>query len=397
MGQEKPRPQWLWIIAALTGGLAITGSLLVILLAFIIPRVKDTVLAVILIGAGLVGLLLGMGLLITGLTGRKQWTSPQIYAKWGWAIWLALLAGFVTIALLTPAEWHNRPILAPLHLGLAAFPAFLLLSLMTLTAGRYRTLTLRELIATMSGGAAATFLAIPVEIVGFIICAILVGFVTLLLPGGEAEISQLIGTFEQWSIAPPTGIEETLSQIASPVILGVIALTFTVVAPLIEEFVKTLVMGIMGIWRRPGLTTAFLWGAACGLGFTVIEGISNGAGSLGEVMGWLGGMGARAAATSMHMLTGGIVGLGWGFFWRKRRWALPLAYIAAILFHGLWNLNAVAAIGGAAIGASASPVGFVIALAGIGLMFILALCAPLALLSIPVLLRAHETELARAD
>ncbi len=397
MEQEQSRPQWLWIITTITGGLAIAGSLLSALLALVIPGIKDTVVAVILIGVGLVGLLLGIGLLASGLTGRKRWASPQIYSKWGWAVCLALLAGLVIIAILTPAEWHNRPIFAPLHLGLAALPAFLLLSLMTLTAGRYRTLTLRELIATMSGGVAATLLAIPVEIVGFGICAVLVVFVTLLLPGGEAEISQLMATLEQWSIAPLPGIEETLSQIASPVILGVLALTFTVVAPLVEEFGKTLVMGIMGMWRRPGLTTAFLWGAACGLGFTVIEGISNGAGSLGEVMGWLGGMGARAAATSMHMLAGGIVGLGWGFFWRKRRWALPLAYLAAVLFHGLWNLNAVAAIGGAAIGTTASPIGFVIAMAGMGLMLILALCAPLALLGIPVLLRAHETELARSE
>lgn len=392
MEKEQSHFQWLWIITALTGGLAIAGSLLSMLLVFSIPQIKGNVVTVILIGVGLIGLLLGIGLLATGLTGRKHWPSPKIYTKWGWAACLALLAGFTVVAVLTPAEWHNRPIFAPLHLGLAALPACLLLSLMTLTAGRYRALTLRELVITISGSAATTLLAIPLEVIGFAICAIFVSLVAFLLPGGQAEISRIMAMVERWSVMPPTDIEEMLSIVASPVILVVLALTFAIVAPLTEEFGKTLVMGVMGIWRRPGLTTSFLWGAACGFGFAVVESVSNGASGLGEVRGWLGGMGARAAATSMHMLASGIVGLGWGLFWRKRRWALPLTYVIAVLFHGLWNLNAVAAIGGAAIGTAASPVGFVIAIIGMGLMMILALFAPLALISLPVLLRAHETE-----
>ncbi|HQE91994.1 MAG TPA: PrsW family glutamic-type intramembrane protease [Anaerolineae bacterium] len=395
--ETKPSsPQWLWIVTAITGGGAIVVSLLSMLSVWVIPQVENNATTVILIAVGLVGLLLGMGLLATGLSGRKSSPSPKIYVQWGWAIGLALLVGLVIVAVLTPAEWHNRPIFAPLHLGLAALPAFLLLSLMTLTAGRDHTLTLRELIATMSGGAASTLMAIPVEVIGLVLCAVLVALVAFLLPGGRATIDALIAMAERWRTLPPTNIEEVFSTIASPVILVVMVLTLAIVAPLTEELGKTLVMGIMGIWRHPGLTTSFLWGAACGLGFTIVESITNGAGGLGEVTSWLGGMGARAAATGMHMLTSGIVGLGWGFFWRKRRWALPLAYLMAVLFHGLWNLAAIATMGGAAIGIATAPVGFIITAIGIGIMVILALCAPLVLIGTPVVLRSYESKPARS-
>jgi RsiW-degrading membrane proteinase PrsW (M82 family) len=305
---------------------------------------------------------------------------------------LFLLVIVVGIAVLTPEAWHERPIFAPLHLGLAALPAFFLLALTTLTAGRYNALTFRELIAAMSSGAATIAMALPLEVIGFVVSVIAVVFVALLLPGGAAEIDRMGAIVEQWMQMPPTDMEQMLEAIASPIVLAMLFLVFVVIAPVVEEIGKTLVMGVMGFWRRPGLTQAFIWGATCGLGFAIVESITNGASGLGEVWGWLGGMGARSLATAMHMLTSGIVGLGWGLFWRKRRWLLPFAYGIAILFHAMWNLNAVMSIGGTVIGISTSPIGFVIAALGMGLIIVLALFAPLALIGIPVLLRAYETK-----
>ncbi len=389
---EKPLPQALWIITALAGAAIIAISILGAALIFILPQVTGDALAVILTGLSLAGFLLGLGLLWAGWAGRRRLPSPKVYARWGWAVCLFWIAVLVSIALLTPEDWHQRPLFGPLHLGLAALPALLLLSLMTLTAGRYRAPTLRELVATISGGASAVIVALPLEIIGLVFSAALVVLVALVLPGGTVEINRMSAMVEQWMLTPPTHMEQMLEMVASPVVLVMLFLVFAVIAPVVEEVGKTLVMGVMGFWRRPGLTQAFVWGAACGLGFAVVESITNGAAGLGEVWGWLGGMGARALAAAMHMLTSGIVGLGWGFFWRKRRWALPLAYAIAILFHGLWNLNAVMSIGGAAIGTVTSPIGFIIAALGMGLMIILALFAPLALIGIPVLLRAHESE-----
>lgn len=362
-------------------------------LIFILPQTAGDVLALTLMGLCLVVFFLGLGLLWAGWSGsgQQRLPSPQVYTRWGWAVCLLLIVIFAGGALLTPEDWQQRPIFAPFHLGLAALPAFFWLNLLTLAAGRYRALTFREFIAALSSGAASIIMALPIEIIGFVISAIVVALVALLLPGGAAEINRMGTLVEQWGVMPPTDMEQILKAIASPIVLVMLFLVFVIIAPLVEEVGKTLVMSVMGFWHRPGLTQAFIWGAACGLGFAIVESITNGASGLGEVWGWLGGMGMRALAAAMHMLTSGIIGLGWSFFWRKRRWALPLAYGIAILFHSLWNLNAVMSIGGMAIGAVTSPIGFIVAALGMGLMIILALFAPLALIGIPVLLRAYES------
>jgi hypothetical protein len=389
---KKPLPHMLWTTTAVAGAILILGSLLSTALIFVLPQTVEATMATVLMSLSLAGLLFGLGLLWAGWSGQRRLPVPQVYTRWGWVVCLLLIMILAGVAALTPDEWHQRPIFAPLHLGLAALPALFLLTLITLTAGRYRALTFRELVAAISGGAVAVVMALPVEIVGLVVGASVVVLIALVLPGGAAEINRIIALVEQWRLMPPADMGQMLEPIASPIILVMLFLVFVVIAPVVEEIVKTLVMSVMGFWHRPGLTQAFLWGAACGLGFAIIESITNGASGLGERWGWLGGMGTRAFATAMHMLTSGIVGLGWGFFWRKRRWVLPLAYIVAILFHAMWNLNAVLSIGGTGIGISTSPIGFVIAALGMGLIFILALFAPIALIGIPVVLRAYETK-----
>lgn len=389
---EKPLPQALSILIVITGAAIMVGSMVGATLVFILSQAVEDTMAMVLTSLSLVGVLLGLGLVWVGWPARQRLPSPLAYIRWGWAVCLLLIIVFVGVGLLTPADWHQRPIFAPLHLGLAALPAFLWLNLVTLAAGRYRALTFRELVAAMSSGVASIALALPVEIVGFVISAIGVALVTLLVPGGAAEITRMGALVEQWTLMPPTEMEQILEALASPIVLVLLFLVFVVIAPLVEEVGKTLVMGVMGFWHRPGLTQAFLWGAACGLGFAIVESITNGANGLGEVGGWLGGMGMRAFAAAMHMLTSGIIGLGWGFFWRKRRWVLPLAYGIAMVFHALWNLNAVMSIGGMATGTGSASLGFVFAAIGMGLTIMLAFFAPLALIGIPVLLRAYETK-----
>jgi len=389
---EKPLPQALWIITAVTGAALLAVSILGVVLIFILPQAAADTMALVLMSLSVVGFLLGIGLLWAGWSGGRRLPAPQIYTRWGWAVCLLLILVLVGVAFLTPEDWQQRPIFAPFHLGLAALPAFFLLALMTLTAGRYRALTFRELIGALSGGAASILIALPSEIIGFVLSAVVVVLVALVLPGGAAEINRMGAMVERWRLMPPADMEQMMEALASPIVLVMLFLVFVVIAPVVEEVGKTLVMGVMGFWHRPSLTQTFIWGAACGLGFALVESVTNGANGLGEIWGWLGGMGTRALAAAMHMLASGIVGLGWGFFWRKRRWGLPLAYVIAILLHSLWNLNAVMSIAGTAIGTVTSPIGFIIAALGIGLMIILALFTPLALIGMPVLLRAYETK-----
>ena len=116
MEKERSHPQWLWTITAIAGGLAVVVSILSMAIVFVVPQITGNTVTVILIGIGLVGLLLGIGLLATGLAGRKQWPSPVIYTKWGWAVCLALLIGVAGVAVVIPVEWHQRAVFAPLHL-----------------------------------------------------------------------------------------------------------------------------------------------------------------------------------------------------------------------------------------------------------------------------------------
>jgi RsiW-degrading membrane proteinase PrsW (M82 family) len=156
-----------------------------------------------------------------------------------------------------------------------------------------------------------------------------------LFPNGNNEVMRLTTMVDQWMVMPPTTMEEIVPLISSPVVIVIITITLGFITPLIEEFGKTLIMCAMRIWQRPGLTQSFVWGAACGLGFALVEGVGNGALGLGDVGGWLGGAGARSLATAMHMLASGLMGLGWGMLWQKRWWGLPLSYVAAVVFHGL--------------------------------------------------------------
>jgi hypothetical protein len=298
--------------------------------------------------------------------------------------------------MLLPPSLQMTPFFAPFHLAVIVIPALLLFSLATLVSGYRHAPTIRQFILTVSGGALSTFLALPLEIVGGFLSVIVVVIIVSVFPAGLAEVERLMSFAEQWmnsSMATGTMDEAALERISqtlltSPVVLGILALILGVLTPLVEEFGKTLVMGIAGFWQKPGLSRAFLWGAACGLGFAMVEGFSNGAMGLGELSGWLGGVVARMAATAMHAFTSGLLGLGWGYFWQKRRWGLPLMYLAAVVFHGLWNFNVVVMLGstGMAMSRTSSLAG-VVSLLGIGLQLLLAVVSPIGVIGIPFLLR----------
>ena len=152
MENERQKPPLLWIVAAIAGGLAIGSSLLLFLLTFVIPQMHTAPLPVILIGVSLVVLFLGIGLMWAGLTGLKRLPPPKFYTRWGGFSFLFLTLGLILVAAFIPGDWQNRALFAPIHLGVAVFPAFFLLSILTWIAGQERTLSLRELIAAASGG-----------------------------------------------------------------------------------------------------------------------------------------------------------------------------------------------------------------------------------------------------
>ena len=113
---------------------------------------------------------------------------------------------------------------------------------------------------------------------------------------------------------------------------------------------------------------------------------------LGQTSEWIGGVGMRVFASAMHAFTSGLLGLGWGLFWQKRYWALPLAYFIAVAFHGLWNFNVVGMLGGASLALESSPLWGGLSLLSVGVQISLSLIAPVILILIPVILKVYTAK-----
>ncbi|MBN2004293.1 MAG: PrsW family intramembrane metalloprotease [Anaerolineae bacterium] len=382
--------RWLWVAIAVLGTLGLLVGLGAVLLMFFVPATNGDTWGVMLGGVGITSVLLGMGLVWGGVSGRNRSPSPLAYSRWAWLILAFLAAILFALALFVPAERHTQAIFAPLHQGVILLPSLALLFLVARFAGREAAPTLRQVLLAMTGGASSVVMALPLELIAFVLAGLVTALFTAFFPGGQDELERLSALLERWSTNPPTDPAELMALATSPLVLAVAALTLAVLVPMIEEFGKTLILGVMGVWEKPGLARSFTWGAACGLGFAIVEGITNGAMGLGDTFGWAGGVGARVLATAMHALTSGILGLGWGLFWRKRWWALPLAYILAVVYHGLWNFDVVLLIGGAAIGETVNEAGYLLCVLAAVIHLVLLLLLPAGLFGLPLWLRSRS-------
>jgi RsiW-degrading membrane proteinase PrsW (M82 family) len=395
---ERQKPV-LWLLTAIVAGCLTLLSLAGILLACWLPGREADSTPILLAGVGLVGLAFSIALLRVSLNAWHGRPAPTVYSR---RRWLVLLVGWLLMgvgAFVLPAPLHSTVWFAPFHLAMIACPALLLFSFVILAAGREAAPTRRQTVISVGGGIFFMGAAMLLELVGLLFSSFFVVLLAALTSAGQAEVDRLLATMQHWAQLSPDEIslEALLALLASPVILGILALTLAVFTPIIEEIGKTVFIALLGYWKRPGLLTAFLWGVASGLGFAIVEGIYNGGLGLLDMDSWLVGVAVRIPATAMHALTSGIVGLGWGCFWqRRRRWVLPLSYLAALSFHGLWNLSAVGFIGGVASAAIAFPdgsflPGTVVGIIGIGLLTLLALLTPVGLFGIPLMLKKRAT------
>jgi hypothetical protein len=84
---------------------------------------------------------------------------------------------------------------------------------------------------------------------------------------------------------------------------------------------------------------AFMGGVLGGVGFGVVESLLNLSTRQDT---WWPLIVARTGTLIMHALTTGLVGWGWGQLVATRRpWRLLLAYLSAVVIHGLWNAGAI--------------------------------------------------------
>ncbi len=382
-------PRWLWALAGfIAAGLVALGCVL-LALPFFIPALFGSA-GTISASYGLMAITLGSALLIGSVRGWRRAPARHFYSRWAWLYLILVSVAIAVLAVLLPSDVQNTPLFAPFHFALILLPGLLLLSLLALLSGRGSAVAGRRLSLAAAGGATSVTLAIPLELIGLAISGIVAVAVAMVIPGGVDEFERIIVLLEGWSLQPPTDELEILTLVASPIVLLGLAVLLGVIAPLVEEFGKTLVLGVMGIWVKPSVLVGFIWGVACGLGFAWLEGISNGALGLGDTTAWLGGVGVRVLATSMHALTGGILGVGWAYLWRGKRWALLLSYAVAVVFHGLWNLNVVMSLGGVGIAGLSPAVGGALAVLGVGFQLLLVAVCLSALVGIPLLLRRRD-------
>ncbi len=347
---ESPRTaRWFWTGAALLGGGAATLGAILIVLGFALPLITQGAEGagdVVLVSFGLVNLFLGGGLIWAGWSGYLGLPAPRLGAPWRWALPFLLGGLVMVIAATLPAQRQASPLFAPLHAGAIVLPALGLLLTGARIAGEKVAFTTRQAAVAMGGGVAAIVVALPLELLGFLFSVIVVVLLAYLIPGGATEVERFAALITSPDISSP---EDLLSFQGSPLVLGTWALTLSVVTPFVEELSKALIVWLMGwLWRpRPVLT--FLWGMAAGLGFAIVEGVGSGAMGLEGQAGWSLGVVSRILATAMHAATTGLVGLGIGYFFRRRYALLPLTYLIAVVAHGVWNLNAVLAMGGAVV------------------------------------------------
>jgi hypothetical protein len=155
-----------------------------------------------------------------------------------------------------------------------------------------------------------------------------------------ALIEKILSFSQQFSSTPPT--QDEMLKLLLPilqqpgVLLAVLAFA-AVVVPVIEEIFKPIGVWLLGN-RRLTPAAGFAAGALSGAGYALFESLMLSTG--GEA--WTAAVVARAGTAVLHIATSSL--LGWALVraWNESRFIqLGLAYLAAVLVHGLWNALAV--------------------------------------------------------
>lgn len=319
-------------------GIAFLG-LLAGILSFVVPVIRggESDLLKATISASLIALGVGLGLPLAwqglnSLLGRpsrpfRPWPIPSLAAifilaaVWGQAI--------LSFDLLPPLAFP------PFHILATALPPLMILAFVgrRLSQAGVRW---RDVILHLSSGAFLAALgAFGLEGVSALLLSLVVFAAVALTPGGEAWLQELVANLSDpaW-LQDPQNLRQLL---LSPAVLAILTSLLTVIAPLIEEFLKPIGVAIMG-YRRPSRAQAFLWGLAGGAGFALVEGLLNGTIAL---EGWGAMVAMRVGAAAMHCLGSGLMALGWHhLFIARRPWHLLAAYAASVGLHGLWNAAA---------------------------------------------------------
>jgi hypothetical protein len=184
-----------------------------------------------------------------------------------------------------------------------------------------------------SGLVLGPVLILIAEVIALLVVVVLSVFYVALQPGLAEEINQL-GLLLENSQNPDRIISLLMPHLLSPgAILGMIGF-IAVIVPLIEELFKPI-----GVWLLAGREmtpqAGFVAGLISGAGYALFENLTL-ATTGGEQ--WALVISIRAITSLIHIFTTGLTGWALAAAWQKRNYfKLGLAYLAAVIIHGLWN------------------------------------------------------------
>lgn len=183
------------------------------------------------------------------------------------------------------------------------------------------------------------FLSTPVvmvvELLGF---GLVLFFVIVIIAGNPEWVSKMQVLISQLGAVqnnPDNMIVILRPVLSNPLILYLLLAVLSGLAPLVEELLKPLALWALS-GRNLSPAGGFAAGALCGGAFALIESLLNLTTPAGD--GWTSLVIARAGTAVLHTATSALVGWGLVCAWKNGAYVrLALAYLIAVIFHGLWN------------------------------------------------------------
>lgn len=335
---------------ALVFGLAavFVGLLIFLLAGFVwITGRADLEVSVAVVALSLVALSIGWGALLAAaaVQALRGHASPRLRLPPPWLFGLAFL-GFLAVGHGVLRTSLAVAVLPPLHILASLMPVLLLAAAVTMPLQRAGAgLTRRHFGAQLAyGGLGATFVAITIEMILVIVVAVAGLIVVSMTPGGEARVQALSDSMNQGGNTQDFSWIVTLLQ--SPWVLIIIGVFVAVLAPLIEELVKSLpVLSAPSVGRSVSRARFFAAGVFAGLGFSLTEALFYAAQQLPNA--WANGVLLRALTVLIHATATGLMTLGW-YEVKTRRGARAVGYLlGGVGIHAVWNgLSSLTAFGG---------------------------------------------------
>lgn len=249
-----------------------------------------------------------------------------------------VIAGFI-ISRIDVLAWLLLP---PIHIVVVGTPIYWLISMAIQKLPKFSPQ--RRWGTFASGLVLGPLLIMVFEFGALFLIVIGLGMIMAYRPD---QMDYLISLADRIQRAPQT--LENLTRIIAPflsrpsVIFMLLAFT-AVIVPLIEEALKPI-----GVWLLAGQRISpmegFIAGCLSGSAYALFENLSF----ISNLDGWATLVIVRIGTSIMHIATSGLMGWGLALAWKRGQYLkLGLAYVTAVLFHGLWNglavLTAVAAI-----------------------------------------------------